>query len=305
MKSLSSEVIFWLVVFILEGVLIICLSTLGFVIFTKKARRTRPCLLLANQCLADCLVGITALYYSGVFYATQQGILRYHKFDNMIQEQCLQLVYIINLFLWTFSLEVSFCSLALIALERVYAVFRPFQHRVLRKKAYLWAVIIVWTVAFSQSSLSIFHNCYNNKVRDFFFVFPIITFLSALLVIAFSYPAIHIKMKYFPTFQNDSHNQKEVKLCRTVFYATIASMVTCLPFLIVKVHANMKCFFMKFQGCLPQNLISLSIFIFFANSLINFFIYAWRFQRFSENVKTLLFCKEKANNRVQNLSVPR
>jgi len=298
MASLSYKMIVWFAIFVLEGVVILCCNVFGLIIFNKKALYSRPCLLLANQCLADCLVGITALYYSGIFYATQTGFLQYHKFDST---ECLDAMYIVNLFLWTFSLGGSFISLALIALERVYAVFKPFKHRVLRKKSYLRAIFIIWIISIVQSTLSVFNNCYKNKIRDIFYVFPIIIFLSALFVIVVSYGGIHIKLKYFQVFQNNAHNRKEVRLCRTVFYATVASVVTLLPFFVVKFNARMKCFFMyeMDEECLPQYILGCSLFLFFANSFINFFIYVLRFPGFGQSAKRILFCKNKFDNRIQ------
>lgn len=283
--SKSFEATFWLVICTLEAVFIICCNILGIVIFSKKARRSRPCLLLTNQCVADVLVGIQMLYS-----VTIQSTITYDLTPTEDAKCKNHALLIINNALFVLSTEASFASLGFISLERAYAVFRPFKHRVLRKKSYFYGIGTIWFVAAVQSLISILFSCHQNELRllDLLYGLVFILFLFTLLVIMISYVAIYIKLRFFPILQNTPHRRNEIKLCKTLFYASLASVITFLPFIFVRIYIRANC--IRDVKCLPAVLMGCAEVIFLSNSFVNFFIYAWRFPEFVKSAKKLLLC---------------
>lgn len=303
----SSRKDLWFGIFFLEGVIIICCNILGLVIFAKRARHSKPCILLANQCLADCLLGIQVVFHSYMHYTTYNGITTYQQMSKTIDRSsdCMSSVaFSLYTVLWILAMEESLISLALIALERVYAVFRPFQHRVLRRKTYFQAVIATWIITLTHSLSYIYRQC--EQIGEelavlFFGITSIITvcWVSALVI---SYSAIYIKLRFFPIFQNSSQTRNQFKLCRVLFYASLASVITFLPEAVVHFYMKINC--SETSDCFPSYLAYIAEVFLFSNSFINFFIYVWRFPGFSESVRKLLCCRGEAPNRVQHLGIP-
>jgi len=280
------EKILWFVLWIFQSLIIIFCNIIGLIIFTKRARHSRPCLLLANQCIADLLVGIEIIYSIAIHSTTT-----YKLTSNDVE--CQKLVFIINSALWIFSVEASYGCLGLISLERAYAIFRPFKHRVLRKKTYIYGIVAIWSIAGIQSLISILPNCYRYKLAfiDLLYGLAFTVFLSAFLLMIISYLAIYIKLKFFPIFQNTSLRNNEIKLCRTLFYTSLASVVIFLPYLFVKMYIRIHC--IHTGKCLPHFLTAITELIFLSNSYINFVIYAWKFPSFVGSAKKLLCCRER------------
>ncbi|XP_031572334.1 dopamine D2-like receptor [Actinia tenebrosa] len=92
-----------------------------------------------------------------------------------------------------------FCSLAstftltIIALERVFAITYPLQHRVSTKKLYYILVSSVWILAGVLSSLYFFYN-YKLLDHDVFFYFMLITFALSLFIMLVAYIVIWIRV---------------------------------------------------------------------------------------------------------------
>lgn len=302
MSSHNLEANFWLIFFGLEGVIIICCNILGLVIFAKKVRHSRPCLLLVNQCLADCLVGIVVVVHSYMRYSRFMGITSYRLMfgttDN-VQSGKRGIILTFQV-LWVLAMEETLVSLALIALERIYAVFKPFQHRTLRRKTYYQAIMATWAMTALHSLFYVYHSFYqmSNELTHLSVVIEVIMVAGSFSVLIISYLSIYVKLRFFPIFQNRVQTGNEFKLCKVLFYASIASVMTFLPSGAVQSYIKMKC--EKSIPCLPENYNNISEAFVFFNSFVNFFIYMWRFPGFSESAKKMLCCHKDEHNRVQN-----
>jgi len=208
--------------------------------------------------------------------------------------------------LWVLATDISLVSLAVIALERIYCVFRPFRHRVLGIKSYFKASMAAWAIALTHFSLYFYRNCHqiSKNLSTVFFAVAVFIVVCSFLILVIAYSAIYIKLRFFPIFQNNAHSRNEFRLCKVLFYATIASLITYLPETVVQFYMKINC---------PENPVCLQpywvyigeVFLFF-NSFINFFIYAWRFPGFRESAKQLIFSlREVSRNRVHDLQTPR
>jgi len=108
----------------------------------------RTYLLLINLAVADLLAGVGEVC-----------VLVFHRIPR---------TEIKSLSVWwavqVFGLSVSLMFLALISLERVYAVFWPLRHRVTSARAYNFSIVIAWVIGLCLTGLSVFvdsisHQC--------------------------------------------------------------------------------------------------------------------------------------------------
>lgn len=292
------ETVLWLAIFSLEGAIIIFCNILGFIIFTRKARRFRPCLLLANQCLADCLLGFEIGLLTFIYYLEHKGVSTYEHATSLIRgsQQCANIILITNSALWNLAFGQSVLSLAFIALERAHAVFKPFEHHILRKKTYFLVIIGTWIFNTLFSLTYVFLNCYqvSRLLSDLVYgiTFVISSFVFSALV--FSYLAIYIKLRFFPTFQASAHARKESRFCRVLFYASVASLVLFCPTVLIQIYLRLNCF--ENSLCLSEHIENLAKVFLFSNSFVNFFIYAWKFPGFVESFKRLICCRIEATD---------
>lgn len=271
----------WSIVFVIEGVGIVFLNILAAIIFSKKVHRSKSCFMLINQSIADLLVGIKVIWNFIYVLVTPSPTS-----DDSEANFCGYPA--VGMMIWGFVIEGSMVSLALIALERAYAVLKPFQHRALSSKHYRLAIFTTWSlIAVQFFSLAILRCQLKDKMPEGLVIGIIVTaVLIDLLIIIVSYVSIYLKLRFYPIFQNNSQTQAQVRLSRTLFYATTASLLTVVPASIVEsfsVAANRR-------NTLSVNLTNATLFIVFANSFINIVIYAWRFPGFAKDLKKLLCC---------------
>lgn len=303
--SFDFEKTVWLVIYILEGAIIIFGNIIGILIFTKKARRFRPCLLVANQCIADALVGLEICFHSFIYYLEHAGVSMYQQATSAVRgtHQCANMVLLVNSALWVLVFGESVISLTLIALERAYAVFRPFKHRVLRKKTYFYSITSSWVFTITFSLTYVLIHCYQvtKELSDFLYGLAFTISLCVVFALIISYTTIYIKRKFFTIFPDTAHARHELRLCRTFLCATLASFVTCSHFIFVQVYLRMNCF--KNSLCLPKYIDDTAKAILFSNSFVNFFIYALKFPGFCECFKKLLCCRNAAINRIEEINM--
>ena len=270
--SINDAIIAFSVIFVLEAVTIIIGNTFTiFVFLSQRLYHKRTCFFLINLAIADLLVGITEL-------SAIKTIPR-----------SIQLAF---LSLGSFS---SVCFLALISLERVYAVLWPLRHRVIRNRVYVYGIIIVWSLgscAFTLMMLSIYYT----NTNIIFFTTPITSFsLISLLLICASYLVIRTRLRFTPP-GIESHNRQStehnLRLSRTFFIVAALSLVFWLPAFVVYT-INDIC-----SPCIqsPTSFLIVKA-LHLANSMINPFVYSFRMPIFKD---TLRNCWRK---RRQNIKI--
>ena len=136
----TSTYITLVVIYAVQGIIIIVGNAFTiFVFWTQRSRLTRTYFLLVNLAVADFLVGITELIVIGTvkFQDTGEGyaggILRQSR-SNLSAA-----------FFMLFA-NSSVYFLALVSLERAFAVLRPIRHRITNSRIYIYSIIIVWVV---------------------------------------------------------------------------------------------------------------------------------------------------------------
>ena len=117
-----------------ESVAIVLLNILTTIVFIKnRSLRKRSMYLVINLAVADMLVGGC----SEIARFVKLG--RSCSFWNTQRLPPLVSVYILHLFY-----AVSLTNLAAIRLERMHATFRPFRHRIIKKRVFGFIITIIW-----------------------------------------------------------------------------------------------------------------------------------------------------------------
>ena len=220
--------------------------------------------LVINLAVIDMFVGGFVVYT--MFYST--GV-RCHVFILRLTENwAVDMLQAFSVF-FPFS---SLTNMAIIALERVHATYRPFKHRLLKKWLYGLIIAVVWIssglvivtyILFAHFS-TIDHQHYLRVT--FFFI--------CLLIVCVSYTLIVIKVRCGAQPQHHGAASRERKLTMTLLIVTVVSLLLYLPYvvyvLVIFISKSETVWWVSIH--LHYALASL----FFANSLVNPLLYAIR-----------------------------
>ena len=267
----------------IEAVAIVTLNALTIIVYVKeRSLHKRSMYLVINQAVTDMFVGASLIYR----FLEWGYICKIWTSDRFTHP-----LFILISILWIFSPMVSLINLGAISLERMHATFRPFKHRLIKKKIFGSAVAIVWiTVGALFSgivSLITTQSSLFEGVR-IFFVSYLSSFLFCLLTITFSYSFMAIKIVYGTQPHHRSATNRGRKLTKTLFIVTVVSLLLTLPYII-----NMFCTI--FPSCISVSshfYISFH-FMFYANSLVNPVLYTLRMPEFKRALVSFLPCKSQ------------
>ncbi|XP_068707368.1 histamine H2 receptor-like [Montipora foliosa] len=259
-------------------------NILTIIIFHKTKLRKRPRFLLISLAVADFLVGLVAV----PLYITYM----YLYIDN-VSHRYLKILPVIYNGVDMFAAFASIFTLAVIALERMYAIGWPFRHRVLKTQAYAVAIAIPWIMAFIVTiiALSLQHRQS--------FAFFIAIFLSTPVVITCVAYFVLWKKERSRKVRHQVQGTKDVKLTKTVALITAAFVVTWLPFqvLILVVHLCISCGEISFLVIYMIKLLQ------YGNSVINIVIYPVRDEEYRKSLfKMLSIFKCSCRNKIIPLS---
>ena len=205
-----------------------------------------------------------------------------------------------------FSLAFQFISsstsvffLALISLERVYAVLWPLRHRVNRTRVYIYSIIIVWALGPCVFGLLIVARNYT-KVDRVYFTVTLTSFLFiSLVMICTSHLTIRTRLRYKPPrleVHNRQSTEHNLRFSRTFFIVVVLSPVFWRPGFAV---------YTTRVFCLPC-ISPISMWIVkafhFANSMVNPFVYSFRMPMFKDTLKR--FWRTRRRNKNSNLFRP-
>ena len=263
------EYYWWSLVFLLEGISISIANIITTAIFwRRRSALKRATYLLINLALADILVGLTVISFGAI------GVVAKTFFVHGIEAD----LFVIFIFLGFTS---SICSLAVIAVERAFAITKPMRHRT-APTAYYWrGLSLIWITAALTSTFI--------GIRAFLPHYYLIVFqyivasvmLFLLLVICLSYCSI----LWATSKRSPALGQRELqnrKLAKTLSIVTFFSLATVIPGVTVTLTPKER------LGALPSSdgFFAL-LFVEFSNSLINPFVYALRMPEFRREFKRL------------------
>ena len=272
----------WLTVFGIEAVAIVMLNALTIIVCLKeRSVRKRTIYLVINQAVADMFTG------ASIFILCRMLASSCEPWSPWPREELLFLI----LVLWSVSPTASVINLAAISLERTHATFRPFEHRLVKKKIFGAAAAIVWITAGAISTGTVpqfaFKSPFSKRIRIFSIVFYS-SFLFCLLTIIVSYSSIAIKIVSGTQSDHRSATSRGRKLTKTLFIVTVISLLLTLPVFIVHL-----CFSLQLNTSIPFHLGFSSNFMFYANSLVNPLLYTVRIPEFKRALVSILRCRSQ------------
>lgn len=258
----------WYGIFTLESFLILTLNSVALSIFFKKNfLKKKSTFLLINLTFADLLVGLTI----PVTFAV-----------DFVDDVNVELVFYLPSLLAAYE---SLLSLAAIALERLFAIFWPFKHRLLKRSHYFWHIALSWFIA---SVISVFlleqttgHHWWSELVHHSsylnYFQISLILILTALIVS--SYIAIWVKVKFYQRFSSQRSEQENKKMAKTFSIVTTIFLITWWPVII----------FEKFDNFgTDQSLEYIMYCLMYSNSFLNCIVYSVRMPEFRNELLVLL-----------------
>ena len=272
--SLMSDImkmwdVWWASAYLMQGVLILIGNALTIAVFRKRrAALKKPSLLLINMSFADLLVGV------GEIVLSAYALLRVEVVDHLA----------LAIVSWiTFSITASIATLAVIAVERAFAVIKPLQHRAAPTAYYHRAIGLVWGLAIIVVTL---FGLYIEQVFPYTRFVVVVIYSSCLLTIALSYFMIWRSLSNKQMGHLNVHGQeRNANLAKTLSILTLVSMCCWFPIQVLTLLPSAKIF--VHAG--PIHLCF--VFLEFMNSLFNPVVYVLRMPDFRQELKRLFVGK--------------
>ena len=259
----------WYLLLLLEGTSISIANIMTTVIFwRRRSALKRAAYLLINLALADILVGLAVMSLGAI------GIAKKPFFLDDLEAK----VFFTFLFL---GITASICSLAVIAVERAFAITKPMRHRT-APTAYYWrGLSLVWVIAALTTIFTGVRAFLRGREYEPLRTVIVIIWLVLLLVICLSYCSIlWATSKRSPALgQRDLQNRK---LAKTLCIVTFFSLATVIPGIVATSMPEDT----KAKSIRVKRVFAL-LFVEFSNSLINPFVYALRMPEFRREFKRL------------------
>ncbi|XP_078364509.1 adenosine receptor A3-like [Oculina patagonica] len=257
--------IVWSLCYGLLATFIVVGNVLTIWIFLKQRLRKRAHFLLISLAVADLLVGMLS-------------VPLFMKYNATLGEP----VGLVFRYADIFAGITSICTLAVISLERMYAIGWPLRHRTLNLRVYTLAIVMPWIMGAVLASLNVLYHFNIKTLMNSVVMFQSIP----LLVICSAYCVIWRKQKS-PTIVNQNHMAREARLAKTLFMITGASLLTWLPFQIMNLLLSLNVI-----GYFPNFFATLYIVkvLHFSNSLVNVIIYPFRISEFKNALLQMFHC---------------
>ena len=285
----ASECTAWLTVFGVETVAIVTLNALTIIVYLReRSLRKRSLFLLINQAVADMLVAGCVIM--DCFLLGSRC-----KFWTSINSSNVTSVIVANVW-YSFIPLASVTNLAAISLERVHATFRPFKHRLVKKKTFGATVAAIWitTGLCSAMGVLVYFYTFTIKIRRglniSYFTFVLLSPLTLLV----SYSSIAIKIMYGNQPHHHCSTRRERKLTKTLFIVTFVSLLLMQPRILLWILYSVSSH--TFTAISLQTFFRLHYsfrFLFWANTLINPVCYAFRIPEFRRALFFFLRCRSQ------------
>ena len=257
--------IFWDICFGVLVTLIIAGNVLTIWIFFKQRRQKRSYSLLISLAVADLLVGIFAV----PFYIKAIVSQGYAWF-------------LISMVADVFTGITSIYTLAVISLERMFAVGWPLRHRTVNHRVYVCAIGIPWIIAAILITALMLRMLDIIRGEVYFYCLFLIPGIPLITICVANFV---IWKKQKSPLRNQNHIKREVKLAKTLAFITGTSLFTWLPFQILNI---------LFQLKVMENVhrIKFAFFVIkilqFSNSFVNVIIYPFRIPEFRRTLFQIL-----------------
>ena len=168
----------------------------------------------------------------------------------------------------------------MISLERLHATFRPFRHRVIKKRVYWVTMSGIWVSAVVVSTAIIILRIFSpNKWNLYYFALWQSYGCLCLFVICVCYTCISIKFLCGAHPQHHGGANRQRKLTVTLLLMTVISLIMWLPYALGSfINLTTNTLYISFQDNVRWSFSMIALF--YANSLVNPLLYAIRMPAF-------------------------
>ena len=281
--------IIFVVVFVVEAALIILGNAFTIFVFSTLTRTShirRTCYLLINLAVADLLVGITEPIILGMekyhqMTATTSKPRGINETNPVRGKRENDLPGAMQLF----ASSASVFFLALISLERAFAVLKPLRHRVVSTRVYIYSIVVVWAVGIFIFGLMALSFYYPKLERETVHVVVHFCLFISFVMICVSYLKIRTRLSStapeVALVNGRQTTEYNVRLSRTLFVVIALSLLFWLPAFAVYIGRDIckRCFH-------PYVIWTVNV-LHLANSLVNPFVYSFRMPVFKEALEKL------------------
>ena len=281
--------IIFVVVFVVEAALIILGNAFTIFVFSTLTRTShirRTCYLLINLAVADLLVGITEPIILGMekyhqMTATTSKPRGINETNPVRGKRENDLPGAMQLF----ASSASVFFLALISLERAFAVLKPLRHRVVSTRVYIYSIVVVWAVGIFIFGLMALSFYYPKLERETVHVVVHFCLFISFVMICASYLKIRTRLSStapeVALVNGRQTTEYNVRLSRTLFVVIALSLLFWLPAFAVYIGRDIckRCFH-------PYVMWTVNV-LHLANSLVNPFVYSFRMPVFKEALEKL------------------
>ena len=284
----TSECIAWLTVYSIEAVAIVTLNALTAIIYLKeRSLRKHSMYLVINQAVADMFVGASLIH--DIFILGKK--CAFWTF-NVSKSS-----YFLAACFKNFFPIASLITLAAISLETTHATFRPFRHRLIRKKIFEAAVAVVWImdgiIPTSIVLMGALQPFTRKLLGDVNISYASVSLLCLLIAVV-SYSSLAIKVVFGTQPHHHGATHRQGKLTKTLFIVTVVSLLMMLPIIILRACMT--------AGSLTSTIISLRtirqidfsfILLYYTNSLVNAVLYTFKISEFRRVLFAFFYCRSQ------------
>ena len=265
----------WLSLLITESIIIVTFNVVTIIIFMKnRSLRTRGMYLVINLAIADAMSGAFSECMLFVYLGGRCDFWKFNLTGNWRKlSVAMELLFPVS----------SIAGIVAISLQQLHAIFRPFQHRVIKKWVYGVAIAIVWIVAALISTLQPL------KINHLTLW---ISFTSiCLFIICVSYTLTALKFFRGRNIQHHGASIRDRKLTVTLVIVTLVSLLMWLPYIICSFLLITSANFRSLPDQLLFRLNFSLMVLYYANSLVSPILYAIRMPEFKRALISLLRCQ--------------
>ena len=186
----------------------------------------------------------------------------------------------------------SIINLGATSLERMHATFRPFKHRLIKKKSFGAAFAIVWiTAGLFSTSFVLILVLQPFEVLRILFILQLSVFLFCLLIIVVSYSSMAMKIVCASQPHHHGATSGEKKLTKTLFIVTVVSLLLTLPSIILGIYVvvtlpmiSIRTYFRLYNSFLLLP---------YSNRLVNPMFYTFRMPEFRRALFSFFKCRSQ------------
>ena len=275
----------WIVILGVETLIIILGNIVTVIVFWKqRSQLKQTSLFLINLTVADLMVG---------FGNIESVVVEIHN-NFMTNSSCETLWgdYIVSEELFGCA---SIGFLALISLERLYAIVWPLRIRTTSTGKYVFSVGIMWLLSGTVAVAQLLGTAATLIPEDIFIWFVTMYLFVCLIAISCAYPAVwFFSRKEDPRLPLNRYKRNK-ELAKTLFIVTLLSLITWLPFTVVH---NLQ-FTLKGNVIIAPVVDDVTQFLQLANSFINPVVYCFRMPLFRRNLREIFSWKKATSLHVR------